>query len=454
VRRGGAGPLKVVLAIVTFGFLAAGPARARTTDVTEPVDAGAAHRGPTAAFSFRPWLSGDGRYVAFDSNIVLAPGAARGVRNVYVYDRSTGGISLVTVGYNGAASDGDSQRPTLSADGRYVAFWSAADNLVDGDTNGVTDAFVRDRVTGTTTRVSVGPDGRQANGASARPVISGDGNLVAFESAASNLLPDGFLGRRADTNGVRDVFVYNRSTQTTIRVSVASDGTEGKGESVRPSISADGRYVAFQSLAAFDRNDRNGKTDVYVHDLQTGTTERVSIGVGGADGNGGSYSPSLSADGRFIAYWSNASNLVADDTNGVADIFVADRRTGATERVSVGTDGAESDGFSSDPSISRDGRYVAFWSEADNLVVGDTNGRRDIFVVDRDTATMHRVSVASDGSQSDGDSYSPCVVVLDDGRVAVAFDSAASNLGRHPAAGGKRSTVFLHVDEGRPGAGG
>ena len=443
----------VLLVLVAVAGVALPLARASTTDVTEPVDGVRGRPAPAAVFSFRPWLSGDGRYVAFDSNAVLAPGAARGVRNVYLYDASTGAISLVTLGYKGVPSDGDSQRPTLSADGRYVAFWSAADNLVEGDTNGVTDAFVRDRVTGITTRVSVGPKGRQANGPSARPVISGDGNLVAFESAASNLLPDGLLGRGTDTNGVRDVFVYNRSMQTTIRVSVSSDGTEGKGESVRPSISADGRYVAFQSVAAFDSGDRNGKTDVYVHDLSTGSTQRVSVGVGGADPNGGSYSPSLSADGRFIAYWSNASNLVPGDTNGVADIFVADRRTGRTERVSVGTDGAGADGLSSDPSISRDGRYVAFWSEADNLVDGDTNGKRDIFVVDRETGITKRVSVASDGSQSNGDSYSPCVAVLDDDRVAVAFDSAATNLGRSPTAGGKHSTVLLHVDDVRPRTG-
>jgi Tol biopolymer transport system component len=437
----------VVGVILALLGTSAGPAAATTTDVTEPVDGVAPHRPPAAAFSFRPWLSGDGRYLAFDSNTVLAPGAARGVRNVYVYDRSTRAISLVTVGYNGAPSNGDSQRATVSADGRFIAFWSAADNLVEGDTNGVTDAFVRDRLAGITTRVSVGPDGREANGPSARPVISGDGNLVAFESAASNLLPDALIGRQSDRNGVRDVFVYNRSSRTTIRVSVASDGTERNGESVRPSISADGRYVAFQSLAAFDPDDGNAKTDVYVHDLRTGTTQRVSVSRDGGDGNGGSYSPSVSADGRFIAFWSNANNLVAGDTNGVADIFVADRTTGRTDRVSVGPDRTQGDGASSDPSISRDGRYVAFWSGADNLVAGDTNGKRDVFVVDRDRGVTERVSLASDGSQSDGDSYSPCVAVGSDGLLAVAFDSGAGNLGHSPAAGSKHSTVFLHVDD-------
>jgi Tol biopolymer transport system component len=450
-RRRSSGVLIAVMAIVSATTHAVG---ATTDDLTEPVDGVAGHHPPVNAFSFRPWMSGDGRLVAFDSNAVLAPGAAHGVRNVYVYERSTGAISLVSVGLNGVPSNGDSQRATVSTDGRFVAFWSAADNLVDGDTNGVTDAFVRDRQTNTTTRVSVGPDGRQANGASARPVISGDGNLVAFESAASNLLPDNVLGKKGDTNGVRDVYVYNRSAQTTVRVSVGSDGKEGRGESVRPSISADGHYVAFQSLAAFDPADTNGKTDVYVHDMSSGTTQLVSVSPGGAVGDQGSFSPSVSADGRYIAYWSNAHNLVADDTNGVADVFVADRTTGRTERVSVGTDGAESDGASSDPSISRDGRYVSFWSAATNLVPGDTNGKRDVFVVDREKGTTQRVSVASDGTQGNGDSYSPCVAVIDDGRVAVAFDSASTNFGgNRPSPKGKHSAVFLHLDDQPPSPG-
>jgi Tol biopolymer transport system component len=231
---------------------------------------------------------------------------------------------------------------------------------------------------------------------------------------------------------------------------------------VRPSISADGRFVAFQTEAAFDPEDRNGKTDVYVHDLQTGATDRVSTAPGGADGNGGSYSPSLSGDGRFVAFWSNASNLVEDDTNRVADVFVADRVSGRSERVSVPsrntsdarTSGEESNGLSSDPSISRDGRYVAFWSEATNLVRDDTNGKRDVFAVDRAAGTTTRVSVADDGTQGNGDSYSPAVALLADGHLLVAFDSVATNLGHGPEGGPKRSHVFIHLnDDERAGAG-
>jgi Tol biopolymer transport system component len=218
------------------------------------------------------------------------------------------------------------------------------------------------------------------------------------------------------------------------------------GESVRPSISADGRWVAFQSSAALDPDDTNKKTDVYVHDVGSGETARISVGPGGVEGNGGSYSPSVSGDGRYIAYWSNASNLVPDDTNKTADIFLFDRDDGSTVRLSVSDAGEQGDGFSSDPSISPDGRYVTFWSAADNLVANDTNGKRDIFLADRQSGTLRRVSVADDGTQGDGDSYSPSV---SGGGGLVAFDSSARTLvsGDQKIRG---NDVFLHWDDNPP----
>ena len=143
---------------------------------------------------------------------------------------------------------------------------------------------------------------------------------------------------------------------------MTSDGKQATGESVRPSISADGRYIAFQSDAPLQSDDTNKKTDVYLHDRSSGETTRVSIGPGGVEGGGGSFSPSMSADGRFISYWSNAGNLVADDTNKAGDVFVFDRSDGSTVRISVGDGDVQGDGMSSDPSMSPDGRYVAFWS--------------------------------------------------------------------------------------------
>jgi Tol biopolymer transport system component len=371
------------------------------------------------------------------------PGDTNRARDIFVYDRDNGTLELISKGPGGRQANGDSQRPTLSTDGRYVAFWSAADNLVDGDTNRVTDCFVQDRQTHETVRVDVGPGDVQANGECARPVISGDGKLVAFESAATNLEKTGVLGKSTDTNKARDVFVRDLVAGTTTRISVTSDGKQGMGESVRPSISTDGRYVSFQSDAPLQADDTNKKTDVYVHDMQSAETTRISVGPGGVEGNGGSFSPSLSADGRLVAYWSNASNLVSGDTNKTGDVFVFDRNDGSTVRVSVGPGDVEGDGMSSDPSISPDGRYVAFWSGATNLVPDDTNGKRDIFLADRDSGTVSRVSVADDGTQGDGDSFSPNIEA---GGGLVAFDSAAKTLvsDDHKTKG---SDIFLHTED-------
>ena len=416
------------------------PAAGAATDgITTPLPA--ASRGRTS-FSFRPWLSADGRILAFDSDsATLVPGDTNGLRDIFVHDLATGATTRVSVGLKGAQANGDSQRPSLSADGRYVAFWSAATNLVEGDTNKVPDAFVYDRQTGKTTRVSVRSDGTQANGESARPVLSADGSVVAFESAASNLTPLTLLRQPTDTNRVRDVFVHEMATGKTTRVSVGSDGAQGTGESVRPSISADGNLVAFHTDSVFDKADTNTARDVYIHDRSTGTTTLVSMGGGGEVGNAGSFSPALSADGRSVAFWSNASNFVGGDSNGKSDVFVRDLATGKTDRVSVASDGREGNGESSDPSISPDGRYVTFWSAASDLVEGDTDKVRDIFLHDTSTGQTTRVSVASDGTQPDADCFSPNLSSVPG---MVAFDSEASTLVKGDT--NKGSDIFLHRD--------
>ena len=192
----------------------------------------------------------------------------------------------------------------------------------------------------------------------------------------------------------------------TTRVSVASDGAQGNRYSYDPSISADGRYVAFYSYASnLVSGDTNGVYDVFVHDRQSGQTTRVSVASDGAQGNNGSYyDPSISADGRYVAFDSSASNLVSGDTNGARDVFVHDRQGGGTTRVSVASDGAQGGTGSWNPSISADGRYVAFYSGASNLVSGDTNGTDDVFVHDGQTGQTTRISVASDGSQGNNHS--------------------------------------------------
>src|SRR5260221_527470 len=270
---------------------------------------------------------------------------------------------------------------SISADGRYVAFVDNSTDLVPGDTNGFDDIFVRDRIAGTTERVSVATGGAQADGGSQLPSISADGRFVAFESAASNLVP-------GDTNGKRDIFVPDRQTGTTVRVNVDSSGLQANQDSDAPSISADGRYVAFESLADnLVAGDSDVASDVFVHDVLTGITERVSVSSGGVQGNDRSYLPSISADGRFVAFKSYASNLVAGDTNHFVDVFVRDRLAGTTQRVSVPSSGAQASGDSgyNGLAIAGDGRTVAFASHAGNLVPDDTNFFTDAFVHDRDS---------------------------------------------------------------------
>src|SRR5439155_932379 len=194
--------------------------------------------------------------------------------------------------------------------------------------------------------------------------------------------------------------------QATTRVSVDSSGAEGNDESYGSSISADGQIVAFESMASnLVAGDTNSYADVFVHDRSTGLTERVSVDSSGAEGNSGSYDPSISADGQIVVFQSYASNLVAGDTNGVFDIFVHDRSTGLTERVSVDSSGAEGNGYSADSSISADGQIVAFESMAKNLVAGDTNATYDVFVHDRSTGRTERVSVDSSGAEANDISW-------------------------------------------------
>jgi Tol biopolymer transport system component len=372
------------------------------------------------AHSSRPSISADGRIVAFISESSnLVPDDSNLSFDVFVHDRATLTTSRVSVDSAGVEGNTESAYPSISVDGRFIAFSSIASNLVAGDTNQTWDVFVHDRVTAVTERVSVDSAGLEGNSVSVDPSISSDGRFVAFRSLASNLVG-------GDTNRHTDIFVHDRATGTTCRVSVSSEGSQGNAHSMWPAITPDGRFVAFASESwNLVPADTNQTWDVFVHDRAIGTTERVSVGGAGQQANSQSFNPSISMDGRFVAFVSYASNLVAGDSNRSGDVFVRDREAGVTERVSVSSTGLESDALSFTPAISADGRFVAFRSEAARLVAGDTNDRSDVFVHDRSTGTITRASVDSEGAQAVEESSGPSLSA--NGRF-LAFANLASNL--------------------------
>jgi Tol biopolymer transport system component len=391
-----------------------------------------------------PALTANGQLIAFWTPSNLVSEDTNNANDVFVQDRQAGSIERVSVAADGTQARGPSQNAAVTPDGRFIAFESRAANLTAGDTNNSVDVFVKDRQSGAVERVSVAADGDQANGGSYRPVLSADGRYVAFWSDASNLVPDDENGTY--DNGGYDIFVKDRQSGALERVSVSSDGSEGMADSQSPSLSADGRYVAFGSYSSnLVPDDANGVPDIFVKDRQTGAVEQVSVTADGMQGNGGSFwNPVLADDGRYVAFWSEATNLTPDETNGVMDVFVKDRQTGALERASLAANGAEANGPSYSPTLSADGRHVAFWSEANNLVPGDTNGVPDIFVKERHSGAIERISLAGSGAEANGPSYNP--IISADGR-SIAFWSDASNLTSDDNNG--KSDVFV-VD--RPAA--
>ncbi len=379
-----------------------------------------------ANHSFDPAISADGLFAAFQSaSTNLVTGDANGQADIFIRDRVGSTTELVSVSSAGTQGDAQSDFPSLSEDGRYVAFWSRASNLVAGDTGGSDDVFVRDRNTDTTERVSVTYNGSQANSDSYPGAynyhggISSDGRYVAFLSYATNMVAGGM-------SGTGDVFVRDRVGSTTELVSMSTLGVHGDNSSSEPTISADGRYVSFESSATnLVAGDTNGVDDVFVYDRNTDTIERVSLSDAAAQGNAASGDAQVSPDGRYVTFTSSATNLVAGDTNAKTDIFVYDRNTDTIERVSVSDAAVEGDNNSYASSISEDGQYISFTSTATNLVAGDTNAQPDIFVYNRNANTIQRVSVA-DGDV-EANNFSDYSSITPDG-LHVVFRSTASNL--------------------------
>jgi CSLREA domain-containing protein len=368
-------------------------------------------------------ISANGRYIAFSSDATnLVAGDTNQSADIFVHDIQSGATTRISLDSNGAQANSYSYKPSISADGRYIAFQSYATNLAANDTNGTYDIFVHDMQTGTTRCLSVDASGAPANNQSASPAISADGRFVAFHSSASNLVS-------GDLNGSQDTFVYDLQTNKITLVSVDSSGTQANSGSSNSSISADGQRVAFASFATnLVTGDANGKMDIFVHDMQTGTTTRVSVDSNGMQANDSSIELSISADGRYVAFESRATNLVPEDTNGELDVFVHDMQTAITTRVSIDSNGGQAvgeSGTAGNSFLSADGRYVTFYSWSSNLVPADTNGFSDIFVHDLQTGLTTRVSVDSNGAE--GNSASLDSAISADGQ-SIAFYSYAANL--------------------------
>ncbi|MEM7118412.1 MAG: hypothetical protein AAF614_38670 [Chloroflexota bacterium] len=381
--------------------------------------------------SHTPSLSSNGRFVAFMSSAAnLVDNDGNGLQDIFVYDRQTDTVERVSVDSSGNEADGGSSIPAISGDGRFVAFVSDARNLVGGDSGFFNDIFLHDRQHNNTIRISEDSSGTVGNDDSGSARISGNGRFVAFASRANNLVAD-------DNNNHRDIFVYDQEDDVMTRVSVASDGSEGNGSSRNPSISDDGRFISFLSWADnLVEGDTNGVADVFVHDQQTGETTRVSVSNSGGEAVLGSDDQAISGNGRFVAFESASENLVSDDTNGRPDIFVHDRQAGITARISKeifatgsggggGGGGAGSNGVASNIDLSSDGQLITYAFFFSDLIDNDSNFTFDIFVYNQQSDVNSRISVDSNDNEANGQSGFPSI--SGNGRF-VAFESRANNL--------------------------
>jgi Tol biopolymer transport system component len=420
-----------VLAVALGGWASAAGAdgpfitRASVSSAEAPADF------DTPSFT-EPSISADGRYIAFDSFAEnLVPGTEGGV---FVRDTLGGTTSAASIRANGTVDD-FAESPAISADGRFVAFLSDDPLLVPGGNDNFVQVFLRDRTTGVTTRVSTKMNGFQATDENDNPSISNDGRYIAFESDSPGLVP-------GDTNDWTDVFVRDRVTNTTKRVDLMSNGAQSDFGGENPSISGNGRYVAFSSSEPLVPADTNGVGDIYVRDVVANTTTLVSIAASGARGNSVSSEPRISGNGKFVVFSSLATNMDGIvDNNSSPDLFVRDLVAKTTQRVSRSAAGGLAHGVPTVPSISSNGRFVAYESTAADAVAGDTNNVADAFVYDRTLNTTRRISTNEAGGQLALGGTMPAISA--DGRI-VAFASAAPIPGL-PASTGRQLYTRLNV---------
>jgi Tol biopolymer transport system component len=347
-------------------------------------------------------LSADGRYVAFECRAALVPADVNHTSDIYVLDRVTGQLTLETVAFDGGSANGTSSDPHLSGDGRWLVFESGATNLVRQIDGQRADIFLRDRQAGATRAIGRPRRASEAASAGGGIVISQDGRVIAFASSDQHLV-DG-----ADANGAaNDVYVLTLATGVVARASVNSAGVQpAQGISFAPSLNADGTIVAFVSTADFQTDNAPAleRPQIYVRDLVHGTTQLVSVSPDGKPGNQISHSVQISGDGRVVAFVSAASNLSSGDDNRLSDIYVRDLQTNATMLVSRTQRGKAGNGHSSRPALSADGQYVAFVSEASDLVCDrrcapedvDDNLLTDVYLANLRSGRMHRLSGSAD----------------------------------------------------------
>ncbi len=436
--------LFVILVCLLLLVLVQGKAANATPDVVEAhgptvrasVSSGG---GQSNADSSRPAVSADGRYVAFSSDANnLVSGDTNGVRDIFVYDRDTNTTQRISIRTGGEQGNSNSFSPVISDDGRIVAFYSHASNLVSGDTNGRADVFAHDRQTGETTLMSVVLNG-SGNGDSRDPDISGDGRYVVFSSTASNLVG-------GDTNQAEDIFRWDRYGLLMERISVDSNEAQANDYSRNPAINGDGQRIVFTSDAGnLVAGDGNFTADIFLRDTATGTTSRVSLTDGGGEANGTSWLPDISTSGQHIVFVSLATNLVSGDANGYADVFLRNTDTARTRIISIATDGTQGNNWSEDPAISGDGRYVAFDSFATSLSPGTSPDLRKLLIRDRNTDTLLLASISTTGVIANGGSREAAMAA--NGRY-VAFTSGASNLVANDTNG--KADIFLHDYVGPP----
>jgi Tol biopolymer transport system component len=334
-----------------------------------------------------------------------------------------GETTRLSVSSLGVEADGASSPGFISGDGRWVAFSSFASNLVVADTDRFSDVYLRDRQTGELRVESRSSTGVKGNGTSSADAITRDGRFVLFRSEASNLVPGDTNARNPQGFPMGDLFLRDLQTGTTERVNVSSSGAQTNNYTDNGAVSDDGRFVAFRSDATnLVANDRNGRADIFLRDRVNRTTTRVSLNFEGRELNAPSFNPEISPDGRFVAYSTDATNALRNDQNGSAaeDVFVYDRTTARTELVSVSSAEVQGNNASVDAELSGDGRFVAFHSAASNLVAGDTALTNDMFVRDRQAGTTERISVSSTGTTDSENMSGTYHAITRDGRF-VAF---------------------------------